>query len=382
MRPKALLVLPEAPYPPVGGGALRTASIVESLAKRYELEAVHFGLAGEPDPAAAWPAGRLAASHRIELAQHSKALAPRLWRNASRALRCVPPLVDRFSGHGSELRRILGGRRFDLIWVEHFWAAGYAGLLRPQAEKLVLDLHNVESAYFDSLAATAKGAEGWLWRHFARCARQWEARLWPEFDLVLTTSEADRARVEHPQVAVAPNTVPWRELPGETVGESIVFSGNWAYTPNRQGLDWFLAAIWPRLRAARPGLTLRLVGKEPQYIPSGVAGVEVVGVVEDAVREIAKSKVAVVPLLAGSGTRLKIVEAFAAGVAVVSTPLGAEGIGGPVAVADAPAAFAEEVLRLLADEPARRELARAGRERYEAGYTWAAVDRRLLELGL
>jgi glycosyltransferase involved in cell wall biosynthesis len=382
MRPKALLVLPEAPYPPVGGGALRTASIVESLAKRYELEAVHFGLAGEPDAATAWPAGHLQASHRIELARHSKSLAPRLLRNASRALRCVPPLVDRFSGHGGELRRILGGRRFDLIWVEHFWAAGYARLLRPRAGKLVLDLHNVESAYFDSLAATAQGAEGWLWRHFARCARKWEARLWPEFDVVLTTSEADRARVEHCCVAVAPNTIPWRDLPAETAGESIVFSGNWAYTPNRQGLDWFLAAVWPRLRAARPRLTLRLVGKEPQYIPRGVAGVEVVGVVEDAVREIAKSRVAVAPLLAGSGTRLKIVEAFAAGVAVVSTRLGAEGIGGPVAVADSPVAFAEEVLRLLADEPARRDLAQAGRAKYEAEYTWAAMDRQLVALGL
>ncbi len=382
MRPKALLVLPEAPYPPVGGGALRTASIVESLAKRYELEAVHFGLAGEPDAATAWPVGYLQASHRIELAQHSKSLAPRLLRNASRALRCVPPLVDRFSGHGGELRRALGGRRFDLIWVEHFWAAGYAGLLRPRAGKLVLDLHNVESAYFDSLAATAQGAEGWLWRHFARCARTWEARLWPEFDVVLTTSEEDRARVEHPCVAVAPNTIPWRELPREAAGESIVFSGNWAYTPNRQGLDWFLAAVWPRLRAARPGLTLRLVGKEPQYIPRGVAGVEVVGAVEDAVREIAKSRVAVVPLLAGSGTRLKIVEAFAAGVAVVSTRLGAEGIGGPVAVADSPVAFAAEVLRLLADEPARRDLAQAGRAKYEAECTWAAVDRQLVALGL
>jgi glycosyltransferase involved in cell wall biosynthesis len=181
---------------------------------------------------------------------------------------------------------------------------------------------------------------------------------------------------------VAPNTIPWRDLPAETAGESIVFSGNWAYTPNRQGLDWFLAAVWPRLRAARPRLTLRLVGKEPQYIPRGVAGVEVVGVVEDAVREIAKSRVAVAPLLAGSGTRLKIVEAFAAGVAVVSTRLGAEGIGGPVAVADSPVAFAEEVLRLLADEPARRDLAQAGRAKYEAEYTWAAMDRQLVALGL
>ena len=101
------------------------------------------------------------------------------------------------------------------------------------------------------------------------------------------------------------------------------------YHPNRSAVRFFRREVWPLLRNRQPDLVWRLVGKNPDAVrafTSGDSRIEVSGEVEDAVRELAKAEVAVVPLLAGSGTRLKILEAWAAGTPVVSTTIGAEGL--------------------------------------------------------
>ena len=151
----ALILLPEAPYPVIGGGPLRSASIIEGLASQFELTAIHYRLRGDPDPAALYPPKILKASHTLELLQHDKSTIPKIIRNLSRALRSIPPLVDRFAGQEAAIESILHKQHFDLIWVEHFWAATYAPLLKQHGGKLVLNLHNVEHAYYDSLAATS-----------------------------------------------------------------------------------------------------------------------------------------------------------------------------------------------------------------------------------
>ena len=101
------------------------------------------------------------------------------------------------------------------------------------------------------------------------------------------------------------------------------------YHPNLTAVRFFRLEIWPRLRDRWPQLVWRLVGKNPKAVQRFTRGdprIEVVGPVQDAVCELARSRVAVVPLLSGSGTRLKILEAWAAGLPVVSTTLGAEGL--------------------------------------------------------
>jgi len=143
-----------------------------------------------------------------------------------------------------------------------------------------------------------------------------------------------------------------------------------------------LRARWPRLRWT-------LIGRNPQAVTRYVAGalrVELRGPVTDAVAELAAAKVAVVPLLAGSGTRVKILEAWAAATPVVSTSIGCEGLpvtpGRHLLVADEPAEFAEAVSALLASERLRRQIGRAGRELYEREFTWEAGWRRLADSGL
>jgi glycosyltransferase involved in cell wall biosynthesis len=156
------------------------------------------------------------------------------------------------------------------------------------------------------------------------------------------------------------------------------------YHPNRSAVRFFGRDIWPRLRAAHPGLIWRLVGKNPDAVSGFIKGeerVEVTGEVEDAVAELARAEVAVAPLLAGSGTRLKILEAWSAGTPVVSTRIGAEGLpvrdGEHLLLADEPVAFADAVSRLLECRGLRERLAAAGRLLLEKEFTWENAWRKL-----
>jgi glycosyltransferase involved in cell wall biosynthesis len=246
-----------------------------------------------------------------------------------RFLRARPPLFDRYSGFEDQVRRQIRGH-YRVAVIEHFWCAPYGATLRPHADVLVLDLHNVESALARSHAQAVGGLESAAFRRFAAAYERLEREWLPRFDVVLVASEEDRTRIAHPNVAVYPNALP--ETPAPHVPESncIVFSGNLEYHPNVAAVRWFHSRIWPRIRERIPGLEWRLVGRSPAAITHLVRGddrIRITGAVDDAIAELAAAKVCVVPLLSGSGTRFKILEAWAAGRAVVSTTLGAEGLG-------------------------------------------------------
>ncbi len=384
----ALLLSPEAPYPPAGGGALRTASIVEYLARNYELDLILFREPGAPDPSAALPPGIARRVAVIPLPLHARHALARAGRNFSRVLRGSPPLNDRFAGFASEVSAFVGGRRYGLAVIEHFWCAPYCKQLAGRCGRIVLDLHNVESALHRSCAEVARFPVSLAFRRFHSACAALERRWLPEFSLVLAASKEDAARVSGLCPArVYPNAIPLVPQPERPEEDVIVFSGNFEYHPNVSAVRFFRERIWPDLRARSPGLRWRLVGRNPEGVRRCVAGdprIELTGPVPDAVHALAAAKVVVAPLLSGSGTRFKILEAWAAGRAVVSTTLGAEGLaaadGEHLLVADTPAAFTGAVARLL-ESPARRAaLGRAGRSLYEREFTWPAAWRRLEEL--
>ena len=166
--------------------------------------------------------------------------------------------------------------------------------------------------------------------------------------------------------------------------EAIVFSGNMEYHPNFTAVRFFRQKIWPQLRERWPRLVWRLVGSNPAAIrrfTEGDSRIEVAGSIPDAVSELARSRVAVVPLLSGSGTRLKILEAWAAGLPVVSTTLGAEGLpvrdGETVLLADNAEAFAGAVTRLLTCTELRHRIGTAGRMLLEKEFTWETAWKKL-----
>jgi polysaccharide biosynthesis protein PslH len=383
-RPAAILLAPEAPYPLAGGGALRTASLLEYLARRYEIDLIVFRQPGDPDPEAVMPAGLTRRIVVIDLPSNRRTVAAKAVRTAVRLARAVPPLVDRFAGYQPRIAQAVEGRHYDLGVVEHFWCAPYWEQLAPVCRRTVLDLHNIESMLHARCARVEAAAPALAHRVFQRVALELE-RLWlPRYSQVLATSDRDAAAVREiaPQakVSVYRNALPRTAVPPRVEENVVVFSGNMEYHPNISAVRYFRREIWPLLRGRWPGLIWRLIGKNAAAVRAYTSGdprIDVKSEIADAVFELARCKVAVVPLLSGSGTRLKILEAWAAGLPVVSTTLGAEGLpvrdGEQLLLADGAPEFADAVSRLLACTDLRKSVGLAGRLLMENEFTWDAA---------
>ncbi|MBS1872049.1 MAG: glycosyltransferase [Acidobacteria bacterium] len=378
---RALFLTPEALYPKIGGGALRAASIFEYLLTRHQVDVIAF----REDAREVQTPGA-SETLVLDLPHHARHALARGHRNLRRSVTGRPPLLDRYSGFDRQIAQWLKGRHYDVAVVEHFWCAPYAAVLRPHVRRLVLDLHNIESTLQATTAAASRWPLSLPFRRFAEAYRKLEARWLPAFDDVLAASGADASRVPAERVSVYPNTIPYAEKPHVKRDHAIAFTGNLEYDPNVSAVRWFASEIWPRIRRADPTLEWRLIGRNAHAIAKHVRGVEgavIVGEVADAIHELAKAKAAVVPLLAGSGTRFKILEAWAAGAPVVSTTIGAEGLGAVpghhLLIANEPQSFAEAVHEALR-RPA--PLIRHGRELYEERYTTESGQRLLEALGL
>jgi hypothetical protein len=338
----------------LGGGQLRTVSLFEYLRSKGEVDAIVFH--ADPLP------GEYANVLHIDLPYHSRSIPAKLWRNGVRLLKQVPPLVDRFSGYETQIADWLRDRHYDLALFEHFWVAPYLDTVRPHAARCALDLHNIESVWLRRMRVP-----------FAGCARRLEDRWLPKFDAILTASAHDSAQIPV-RSFIYPNAIPVQETP-LTVPEAnvVAMSGNFEFPPNAQGARWLAREVMPRLS----GVELRLIGKHSERMPFGGA----TGTIPNAIEELAKATVAAVPIFAGSGTRLKIVEAWAAGTPVISTTVGCEGLdcrdGRELLIRDTPQSFAAAIRELLASPGERAKLAEEGRKRYLAEFTWPAAWERL-----
>jgi len=384
----ALVLAPEAPYPLAGGGAFRTASLIHYLARTHPVDLILFRQPGAPDPAALLPPGLVRRASVIQLPATGRSEVARVLRNTARMVRRVPPLVDRFAGFARQVADAIGGARYDIGIIEHSWCAPYWEQVAPACQRTVLDLHNVESTLHARCAAVEGFGTAFAHRIFRDASLALERAWLPRFWRVLVTSSADAAAAAAvapaARVTVYPNAVPAAPQPPAGDEEALVFSGNMEYHPNISAVRFFRGEVWPPLRRRWPTLVWRLVGKNPSAVSrfiSDDARIEATGEVDDAVRELARARVAVVPLLAGSGTRFKILEAWSAGLPVVSTTIGAEGLpardGENLLIADGAAPFAAAVTRLLENPHLRRQLAESGRRLLDQEFTWDAAWKKL-----
>jgi polysaccharide biosynthesis protein PslH len=363
---------------------MRSASLLKFLAHHYAVDIITFREPRAADPRLHIPPGLARNVHVIDLPPHARHKLARAARNAGRLVRGVPPLMDRFAGFGDQVAAATRGQRYDLAVIEHFWCAPYWEQAAAVSDATVLDLHNIESVLHQRCAETGTGTQAVAHRAFRNFCRELETEWLPKFTFLLAASDRDanllRDISPDSKVTVYPNSIPLAAAPARREEDMIVFSGNLEYHPNVDAVRYFRREIWPDLRNRWPGLVWRLVGKNPQAvakITSGDERIELSGPVDDAIQELARAKVAIVPLLAGSGTRVKIIEAWAAGVPVVSTSIGAEGLpvraGEHLLLADDPQAFAEAVTHLLANPSLRDRIGRAGRYLFECEFTWEAA---------
>jgi glycosyltransferase involved in cell wall biosynthesis len=166
----------------------------------------------------------------------------------------------------------------------------------------------------------------------------------------------------------------------------LVFVGSMDYHANIDAALYFAREIWPHLRQRRPDLRFVIVGSRPtpEILALGRQdGILVTGTVDSVEPYYDAALVAVVPLRVGSGTRLKVLEAMAAGVPVISTSLGAEGLavtnGKHLILADTPAEFTSAIVRVAGDDAEWRQIATAGREMAASRYDWSGIATSLYE---
>lgn len=364
---RILLVWPYPPWPPVTGTSRRLARLTEELQGQDVEVALVVTDTQNPD---AMPAGvTLLASVPRDVSLKRSLLA------APGALMRGEPVF--FSFYRRRSARAVVAEAAASWQPDIVWTHGLAGFAAVQGivddAALVLDLSDAEPDRFVRLAQTVGGLRGLLWRVDARRVRRWAGRRLPRLRAVTVVSEADRdvyaQSAPAARYVLVPNGVDASDRPRtDPDNGTAVFLGDLDYPPNTEGLGWFVTHVLPRT----PALVELLVvgrGRAPQ-----AERVRALGFVDDLATAWDTSTVMVVPIHSGGGSRLKVLDAFGAGVPVVSTTFGVSGVDADpdrhYVRADSVDEFADALTRLLADASQRRELAANAHRLVVDRYGW------------
>lgn len=383
VRTPLLFVTPHFPDPEGTGPMRRAHAVLASLVRLHDVTVLTVTSSWHrPDPNAI-PPGCTARRH---LPHDRELTALWLWRRrlAERRPRLYRRLFDVPLDWGSpsparlEIAiRLAEDTRFAVIHAFRLTMAPYALAIadaQPARPRLHLDIDDVESATRARIAAIAMANRDTVLHrreHFNALAyARREHALLPRFDRLYVGSHNDARLVAHAgrEVRVLPNTVRVpREPPAPAPASGIhrfLFIGSLGYMPNDDAVRWFCEEIFPSVRAARP-CELVVAGRGAndalKRFLAGRAGVVFLGEVASSAPVFAGAHTVIVPLRAGGGTRIKILEAFSAGRPVVTTTLGIEGIdarpGEHHLAADTAEAFASACLRLVNEPDLRESLA-------------------------
>lgn len=266
--------------------------------------------------------------------------------------------VERFRNREfrQKLIEILSTASFDVIQLETLFLCPYISAIRKHTNApVVLRAHNIEHLIWARLASEEKNPIKKLYlKHLAHTLRRYEITVIDKLDGVATITAKDAGwfaslNKEIPvEVVTFGMDIPDREeISSGTDYSSLFHIGSMNWMPNEEGLRWFLKEVWPGINTAFPSVTLTLAGR---HMPGWLKGskfpnVNVIGEVENAAQFIRQHGVLLVPLLSGSGVRIKILEAMLAGKPVISTTIGAEGInythGENILIANTPREWAD-----------------------------------------
>jgi len=383
---KLLWVAPCFLHPTTRGGQIRTLEIVKRLHRRHE---VHFaGLADPqqpegPDRASEYCSRVIAVPHTLP-ARGSLAFAGQLFRGLADGMPVAirrtfsPALRDRVS-------QAMRDENYDHV-VCDFLAS------TPNVEALdraILFQHNVETMIWRRHAEHAADPlrRAYFGLQASRMER-YEAETCRRALSVIAVSSGDRECMRNSFGVARAGDVPtgvdldfFSPPPEAPAPKGLVFTGSMDWMPNVDGVLWFAREILPLLRRTHPDCPFIVAGRKPdpaiQELARMDVNIRVTGTVPDIRPWLWGAAVSIVPLRIGGGTRLKIYESMAAGVPVVSTAIGAEGLdytgGENILIADSPAAFAEACARLLSNAAIARSIAANAQQMVAQGFSWDRV---------
>jgi GT2 family glycosyltransferase/glycosyltransferase involved in cell wall biosynthesis len=383
--PRVLFVSPYPICPPIHGGGVFMKATVEQLARLCELHLIV--LLDHPEERE---------SHaEIERQCASVEYIVRLTGQPRAFGSIVPHAIREFANADLAwlIHRQIYTRQIDVLQLEYTPLGQYAGGYRRIAS--VLFEHDV---YFQSIARALGEPHRAAWKlkaglEYLRALRC-ELGLLPKMDRIQVCSRenGDYLLSFRPGLAgkveaglrAAIDTSQYEYRPEGREPGTMLFLGSFRHTPNQAALDWFVREVLPRVLQRRPEARLVVVGSDPppRWALPETPALELRGLVEDVREPLGRYAVFVCPILSGSGVRVKLLEAFAAGIPVVSTRMGAEGAarvdGEFCALADDREGFAAKIVELL-EEPGRaREMAERARREVEANWDAAVQTRRLV----
>ena len=369
-KPRILCILPAVPLPADTGGNLRTLSLTRALDDAFDVSTLTWAREGQDSDRfrdrmrggvyVLDKPGRFDAT----IAMSISALAGR------------PLGYSRYGMFPKRTLELLASRQFDAIHFDHPHTALAWPLLRrlqPNA-RLVLDAHNVEAEILERMTPLAPFWKRPLYRFQSRRIRAFERDLANAMDLVLTCSARDAEafrKLGAKRVRVVPNGVPpFAPISG---GErrDVLFVGSMDWRPNADAAVALARDIWPLVRSRLGGARLVLVGRNPPEQVRALAADDIVvaGGVASVQPYLESARATAIPLRAGSGTRIKILEAWAAGVPVIASRIAAEGLpysdGRDLLLAETAAEFAQQLERVFAEAPLSKRLGDAGRKSAE-----------------
>lgn len=383
-------------YPPMNGGMQRCFHILHQLAKHVKVTAIihqdreSFEQAFRKYPAL-MQATILSTANLAPTAdlfavfpnRVAKALRYRWYKKKINATTDANFLL-----YFPVLRKVLKEKTFDFIFLENLDTLNVSSVIRSLAPraKIIYDAHNVDSTLpTEAAAATCDYAMQDL-------IKRTESSLYKKVDAVIACSEHDLKQLVQMNAgklsgAVVPNGVEIDTITALSKIETeptIVFCGSLQYLPNAKGMTWFYNEVWPIIKQTVPAVQLRVV---TQFVPPALQTmakdkqVWITGVLTELKSLYATSSVAIAPLMSGSGTRLKILEAMGQGVPVVSTTKGAEGLtytnGEHIYISDAAATFADAVLKLFLDKQFSAFISRSAFQLVKRNYDWNHIGTNL-----
>lgn len=385
---RILLISPWLPEPPYWGSGIRVRELLKGLSRTNSVTLVSY--------VHPWEQEHVAAVRQLCDSVHTVAASPaqgpdrigRLMSLVSREShyfrRFIRPALQ------ATIDQLLTSEGYDLVQVE---SGCLADLDLSRAPTTILDEHNIE---YELLARAI-----WLERSLPRRlfamveypkVRRAERRAWRRFDGCVVTSEREVPEIRRfapgRPVAAVPNGVDTDYFAPQrrTTASGLVFTGLMRYRPNVDGITYFVKEVLPLVHEIRPDVTLTIVGWGNNDEVDALLGpkVRATGRVADVRPYLAGAAAVVAPVRIGGGTRLKVLEALAMGKPLIATSTACEGLdlvdGRDLVMADGPRAFADAVLRILADQKYGARLGDAGRRVVAARYSWVSSIARLEEL--
>jgi polysaccharide biosynthesis protein PslH len=388
------------PYPLDSGGKIRSFHILQALCAKHRVTLLTSAAANKGMPI---PEILRTMCENVILVHCKRASWIKNFSlSRNQALSYAPLFIRRY--YRSRLSEAVAcdseNIKYDVVHYDHLDATIYRSFIKGRFHEVV-DEHNIVTNQLSSSASAQSNIlQSLALKTFVPSVRRYEAHICSAVCRCLVCSNDDSqtlsAMAPAAKVSIIPNGVDLdyyshyslsSQYPIHSKPKSLVFVGSLDYAPCDHGVRWFIREILPILRSQTPDLNFSVVGRNPskrlQQLASKDPKIFLTGLVPDIRPFLIDADAAVVPLLSGSGTRLKILEAMAMGIPVVSTVIGAQGLavedGKQIFLADQPASFAAAVIKVLSSRTLRESICEAALELVNTLYGWKTIQGKLLD---